>query len=87
MIDDESLVTIKIEKDDQGRVKVWIEEAKDDAGILISRRVDTYSYYETCEVDIIIQQIFDGEGSLRSEKTVKHFMDGRKLEVTEVDNG
>jgi hypothetical protein len=44
--------------------------------------VDRYSYYETGEVDIITQQVYGDKSELISEQKVKHFTDGRKMEVT-----
>jgi len=81
---DENIVTIQVEKDEQGRTGTWTEETRDPEGILISKRVDKYSYYETGEINVIDQRIYDGEGSLRSKKTVKHFTDGRRPVVTEL---
>jgi hypothetical protein len=43
--------------------------------------VDEYSYYETGEVDTIILQVYDDKGKLTSEKSVKHFKDGKKPEI------
>ena len=82
MIDNENIVTSTVEKDDRQRVKVWTEETRDIDGNLPSKRVDSYSYYETGEVDIIILQVYDSEGKV-SEKSIKHFKDGKKPEVTE----
>jgi hypothetical protein len=72
MIDNENIVTSTVEKDDRQRIKTWTEETRDDDGILISRRIDTYSYYPTGEVDRIVLRKFDGENNLVDEKVVKH---------------
>jgi Mg2+/Co2+ transporter CorB len=79
--EDENETASHVEKDKKGRVKKWTEETKDLDGILISKRVDEYSYYKTGEVDIITQQVYDSKGELVSEKKVKHFVDGRRPEV------
>ena len=79
--EDEGTTTSSVEKDDQGRTGLWTEETKNIDGILISKRVDAYSYYKTGEVDVIIQRVYDNK-NLVSEKSIKHFVDGRKPEVT-----
>lgn len=81
---DENIVSSKIEKDEQGRTCTWIEERRDPDGILISKRLDEYTYYETGEINVIRQRAYDGEGSLVSEKTVTHFTDGRRPVVTDL---
>ena len=71
--------TVNVVKDKEGRVKTWTEETRDIDDILVSKRTDEYKYFsETGNVDTINQKVFDGEGSLRSEKTVRHFEDGTK---------
>lgn len=79
--EDEGTTTSCVEKDEKERTKKWTEETRDIDGILISKRVDEYSYYETGEVDTIIQQVYDDKGKLTSEKKVKHFTDGKKPEI------
>ncbi|MCK4330897.1 hypothetical protein KAX02_13790 [candidate division WOR-3 bacterium] len=81
--EDEGTTTSYVEKDEKKRVKRWTEETRDIDGNLLSKRIDSYSHYETDEVDIIILQVYDGKGKLKSEKKVKHFKDGKKPEITE----
>jgi len=70
-------------KDKEGRVKTWTEETRDPDNILLSKRVDGYAYFlKTGSIDTVNQKVYDGEGSLRSEKTVKHFEDGKQPIVT-----
>ena len=78
--EDEGTITSSIEKDEKKRVKKWTEETKDIDGLLVSKRIDLTSYYETGEVDTIVQQVYDSKGKV-SEQEIKHFVDGRKLEV------
>ena len=73
------IITIK---DKEGRIKTWTEEIRDTDNILLSKRVDEYAYFlKTGSIDTINQKVYDGEGSLRSEKTVKHFEDYKQPEV------
>jgi hypothetical protein len=80
--EDEGTTSSYVEKDEKKRVKKWIGETRDINGNLLSKRVDEYSYYETGEVDTIILQVYDDKGKLTSEKSVRHFKDGKKPEVT-----
>jgi len=77
--------SINVVKDKDGKVQTWIEETRDVDGILISKRVDEYGYFDGHVIDTIRQQVYDGEGALLSEKTIKHFEDGSPPMVT--DNG
>ena len=75
---EETTSQITVIKDKEGRVKTWTEETRDSDGILLSKRVDEYSYYhKTGDVDTINQKVYDGEATLWSEKEVKHFCDWR----------
>lgn len=69
------------EKDEQRRTKKWTEERKDENGVVISKRIDIYTYYPSGCVDIIIMQIYDGD-KIVSEKTIKHF-EGIKQPIVE----
>ena len=71
-------------KDKHGRIKTWTEETRDSDNIFLSKRVDDYSYYTKGAIDTINQKVFDGEGSLLSEKEVKHSEDGGKPIFTDV---
>ena len=74
--------TVNVIKDKEGRMKTWTEEIRDADNILLSKRVDEYAYFAiTGAIDTIKQKVFDGEGSLRSEKEVQHFEDGKQPEV------
>ena len=84
--EDEGTTTYRTEKDEKGRLKKWVEEKRDIDGILVAKRVDEYSYYKTGEVDIITQQVFDAK-KMVSEKSIKHFTDGRRPEVKVIEGG
>ena len=85
---EETTSNINIVKDKEDRVKSWTEETRDIDGILLSKRVDEYSFFKTGVVDTITQKVYDGEGTLRSEKTVRHFEDGTKpIVITLLANG
>ena len=85
---EETISTISIIKDKDGRMKTWTEEIRDSDNILLSKRVDEYKYFAKGAIDTINQKVYDGEGSLLSEKEVKHFEDGTKPIVTSSsDNG
>ena len=80
---EETTSSITVIKDKDGRVKTWTEETRDSDGILLSKRVDGYSYYsKTGDVDVINQTVHDGEGTLLSEKEVKHSETGGQPVVT-----
>jgi len=75
---------VNVIKDHEGRVQIWTEETRDIDNILISKRVDNYNYAKKGDIDTINQQIFDGEATLLSEKTIQHFEDGRQPVVEEI---
>jgi len=73
--------SVRVEKDAKGNIIEWAEETMDSKGSLVSRRVDTYSFYDSGEINNITQQVFDDKGPV-SEQQVKHFVDGKKPVVT-----
>lgn len=73
---EETTSSISIVTDKDGQVQTWIEESRDIDGVLISRRVDEYGYIEGGVIDTINQKIYDGEGAIRSDKTLKHQVNG-----------
>ena len=74
---EETTSSITVIKDKDGRVKTWTEETRDSDGILLSKRVEEYSYYSKAgNVDTINQKVYDREGTVLSEKEVKHSEDG-----------
>jgi len=70
---------IDIEKDDQGRMKTWTEIMRDQDGKEIRRRVDTYYYHKTGEIDTIRQRVIEGKAVI-SDNEIRHFVDGRRPE-------
>lgn len=85
----EETVTVSVVKDAQGRVDIWTEErkdVKDVEGVVISKRVDTYSYYPSGEVNEIIQEKYKGKELILKQK-VKHYKDGTQPDVSLVAIG
>lgn len=80
--EDEIRIATQVTKNKDGLISSWVEESRDLDGVLMGRRTDEYTYYESGEIDIIIQSIYDGEGTLLAKKEVKHFTDGRQPTVT-----
>ena len=73
--------TVTVEKDLKGNRSKWTEETKDSKGVLISKRVDEYTYYSTGEVDIITLKVFDSALKLISAREIKHYLNGRQPTV------
>ena len=69
---DEFVLSVTTVKDKNGNLKTWTEETRDIDEVLISKRVDDYSYFQNGPVDTIRLRVFDGENALISDKTVKH---------------
>ena len=79
--------TVTVVKDKDGNMKTWTEETRDIDGILISKRVDEYSYYtKTGDINTINQKVYDGEDSLLSEKDIIHYEDTRQPMVVEAQD-
>ena len=74
---------VNVIKDKDGRVKTWTEETRDSDNILLSKRTDEYLYYDNGSINTIVQKIYDGEGSVLSEKTVQHFEDKQPVVIGE----
>ena len=84
---EETNSTVTVIKDKVGKILIWTEETKDTDGILVSKRVDEYTYFDkTGDINIIIQKVYDGEGTVRYGKTVQHFEDGTQPVTTELIN-
>jgi len=80
---DENISTTNIIKDAKGRMKIWTEETKDINNKLISKRVDSYAYYKTGELDTIIQEKYDNK-NLVDKKEIKHYKN-KQPQVTSVE--
>jgi len=80
---EENTSEIIIIKDKEGRLKTWTEVTKDSDGKLTQKRVDEYTYYETGEIDTIMQSVYGPIDSLViGEREIKHHRDGRRPEVS-----
>lgn len=64
-------ITTFVEKDKAGKVTKWTEEKRDIDGILVSKRVDDYTYCLNGDVDEISLKWYDKTGKLNIEKIVK----------------
>ena len=80
---DEGTRTIAVTKDKEGRMSRFVEEHRDIDGALVGKRVNTYTYYPTGEVNVITQQRFEGE-KLIQNRQIKHFLDGKQPIVTNI---
>lgn len=49
----------------------------------LEKRVTTWSYYTTGEVNIITIEVYDGSNNLLRTKVIKHYTNGRQPTVTE----
>ena len=67
-----------------GQIESQIEvERDDDTQIQVSRRVTTWTYYNTGEVNVIKIEIYDENDVLKKTKRIKHYRDGRQPEANE----
>lgn len=71
-------------KDVSNRPVQWTEETKDLNGTVLSKRVNTYTYHITGEVDVINQKTYRGEAELRHEQDVVHSTDANTKPVANV---
>lgn len=76
--------TVTVEKDQNGRVKTWIEICCGEDGKQTSKRVESYTYYGTDEINEINQKIYNSKNTKVSEKKVKHFTDGKQPTVSNI---
>jgi len=83
--EDEPTPEVSVTKDAKGRRKVWTEVTRDIDGKQVSKRVDTYSYYATGEINTI-KQVRYGVSDLKaeSENEIKHYTDGRQPVVKKI---
>ena len=49
----------------------------------VNKRIVTWTYYATGEVDTITIKVYDGSNVLLRTKAIKHYTDGRQPTVTE----
>ena len=69
--------TVTVVKNGQGRMSTWTEETRDLDGVVIGKRVGTYSYYSTGETNEIIQEKYEGTKlTLVSKQKIKHYRNG-----------
>ena len=67
-----------------GQIESQIEiERDDDTQVQVSKRVMTWTYYATGEVNVIKTDIYDAVDALVRTRRVKHYRDGKQPEATE----
>jgi hypothetical protein len=76
---------VTVVKDKDGRIKTWTEETRDIDGNLIRKRVDEYVYSTSGVIDTICQQVYDGAGTVLSDKILRHNVKGKGLIVETMD--
>jgi len=81
---DEGSSTITVVNDAQSRMKTWTSERKDIDNALIGKRIDKYSYYETGEINEIIQEKYNEKDVLVKKTELKHYRDGKQPDVQEI---
>lgn len=66
-----------------GQIASRIEiERDDDTLIQVSKKITTWTYYGTGEVNVILIQIYDENNVLKTTKRIKHYRDGRQPEAS-----
>lgn len=81
---DEGSSTVSVVNDAQGRMSVWTSKRRDIDNALIGKRIDKYSYYETGEINEIIQEKYNEKNDLVDKKKVKHYKDGSQPDVENI---
>ena len=75
--------TITVQKDKDGKTTTWTEICRDEHGVQTSKRTNTYTYYESGEVDKIIQKRYENN-KLTKNKEIKHWKDGHNPVVKDI---
>jgi len=55
-------------------------ETDDETGLQVSKKIITFSYYNTGEINKIITQILDENNVEKKRRTIKHYRDGKDPE-------
>lgn len=84
---DEGTSVVTVIKDAWGRMKTWTEEKKNLDGVVVSKRVDKYTYYLTGEVNTITLERYNSKNVLISKKKLKHYRDGTQPDLSIVAVG
>ena len=80
----ENTSTISVIKDSKGRTKVWAEIIRDIDDKQMQKRVDTYTYYATGEIDTINQKVYGIDMKILKEQNIKHYRDGSQPMMSKV---
>ena len=83
--EDEPTSEVSVVKDAKGRRKIWTEITRDIDGIQVSKRVDTYSYYGTGEINTINQKVYGATTKVIDEQNIKHYANGKRPTVSKVE--
>ena len=81
---DEGSSIVSIIKDAQERMSVWVSEKRDLDGVLVGKSKDTYSYYLTGEVDVILQEKYNEKNVLVKKTELKHYRNGKQPSIQEI---
>ena len=77
---DEPIRTYRADGQFESQIEI---ERDEDSQVQVSKRVMTWSYYVTGEVNVILIQTYDGADVLKRTKRIKHYRDGKQPEATE----
>jgi len=66
---------VTVQKDGEGRVSVWSETVRDSDDNLIQRRVETYTYKPSGEIDRIDQKTYGSKNIMIEHKKIRHYPD------------
>ena len=81
---DEGSSTVTVVNDAQGRMSIWTLERKDIDNVLTGKLIDKYSYYETGEINEIIQEEHNEKNTLVKKIKLKHYRDGSQPDVENI---
>jgi len=66
---------------EHGRTEQVYELRYVDTGELISKRIETTTYYPTGEINMVTQKRFDKNDKLISERDIKYYKDGKQPKI------
>jgi len=69
------IFNVIVTRDLHGRTSTWIEVRRDQDGIMVGRRFDTYSYHRDGSLSLINMKVYEGSKSferLISDRDIKY---------------
>lgn len=81
------IITIQVDKNPNGTVKVWTHTLKDSYGTLLNLRIEEYTYYSIGGINEIRQKVYDSKDTLMSDRKIKHYRDGRRPTIMNISTG